>query len=132
MTPFVGAFFLRAAALFCAMFCLRLAAMCDRPSPFVSVVWVGGPRNFMKNCGAGAFACQRLIEPRVGGRKPLPPLLFRPCHGSRNHHGLHPRTAVFVTWRMAGSLPPQAEILGRPASMGPGCFHPRNGVCSAP
>ena len=35
MPPFVGAFFLRAAALFCAMFCLRLAAMWDRPSPFV-------------------------------------------------------------------------------------------------
>src|ERR1019366_10757577 len=35
MTPFVGAFFLRAAALFCAMFRLRLAATGDRPSPFV-------------------------------------------------------------------------------------------------
>jgi len=35
--------------------------------------WAFGPRNFMKNGGAGAFACQLLIRARaVGRRKRLP------------------------------------------------------------
>src|ERR1035438_968284 len=50
--------------------------------------WAFGPRNFMKNGGAGALACQLPIEPPVGRRQRLPHLrrhsdsirvVFRPC-----------------------------------------------------
>src|SRR5450759_4060225 len=50
----------------------RCASVLNRFRESCLLGWAFGPRNVMKNGGAGAFACQRLIEPAVGRRKRLP------------------------------------------------------------